>query len=116
MSVSCRGLRERTCISTSPAATMGRPVNCGDADDGVDEVVVAGAVQQLEGDRGAVLEPGLQPHRVREHVLERLRRRGHEQRQALGQAGERGRVRHLALDVARVRDVARPSRRAGARP
>ena len=35
------------------------------------QLVVAGAVQQLEGDRGAVLEPGLQPHRVREHVLER---------------------------------------------
>ena len=70
------------------------------ANDGVDEVVVAGAMQQLEGDRGAVLEPGLQPHRVREHVLEGLRRRGHEQRQALGQAGEHRRVRHLALDVA----------------
>ena len=77
-----------------------------DADDAVDEVVVAGAVQQLEGDRGAVLEPGLQPHRVREDVLERLRRRRHEQREALGQAGERGRVRHLAFDVARVREVA----------
>jgi hypothetical protein len=61
-----------------------------DADDGVDEVVVAGAVQQLEGDRGAVLEPGLQPHRVREDVLERLRRRGHEQRQALGQPASVG--------------------------
>ena len=116
MSVSCRGFRERTCISTSPAATIGRPVNCGDADDGVDEVVVAGAVQQLEGDRGAILEPGLQPHRVREDVLERLRRRRHEQRQALGQAGERRRVRHLAFDVAGMGEVASPSRHAGARP
>jgi hypothetical protein len=71
----------------------------------LDELVVAGAMEQLEGDRGAVLEPGLQPHRVGEDLLEALRRRGHEQGEALGQAGERGRVRHLALDVARVREV-----------
>ena len=77
----------------------------GDADDALDQLVVAGAVQQLERDRGAVLEPGLQPHRVGEDLLEALRSRRHEQGQALRQAGERGRVRHLALDIAGMREV-----------
>ena len=88
----------------------------GDADDALDQLVVAGAVQQLERDRGAVLEPGLQPHRVGEDLLEALRSRRHEQGQALRQAGERGRVRHLALDIARMREVGCPSRRDGAPP
>ena len=88
----------------------------GDADDALDQLVVAGAVQQLEGDRGAVLEPGLQPHRVGEDLLEALRGRRHEQGQALRQAGERGRVRHLAFDIARMREVGCPSRRGGAPP
>ena len=87
-----------------------------DADDGVDELVVAGAVQQLEGDRGAVLEPGLQPHRVREDVLERLP--GLMARGAPGtRAGRRASARSAPCPRHR-RDARRssPSRRAGARP
>ena len=93
------------------------PVSCGDARRRVStQLVVAGAVQQLEGDRGAVLEPGLQPHRVREHVLEAAA--PPRARAAPGTpAGRRASAR--SAPCPRRRRDARgscPSRRAGARP
>ena len=106
VSTSCRGLRERTCISTSPAATIGRPRELRDALHHVGERRRRrrGAAARA---RGAARSPNqvFSPHRLREHLFERLRRRGHEQREAVGQAGEHRRVGHLALDVARVREV-----------
>jgi len=83
----------------------GQAGEAGDAAHDVDERVVAGTVQQLDRDGRAFLEPGLEPHRVGEHGLEGLRRIGHQQRQAIGQAGERGRVGHLAFQVAGMGEV-----------
>ena len=84
-----------------------QPRELGGAHDAVEQVVVAGAVQQLDGDGRALgLEPGLQPHGVGEDLFERLPGRRDEQREAFGQAGEHGRVRHLAFDIARMREVA----------
>ncbi len=83
----------------------GQPGELSDAAHDLQQFVIPGPAQQRDRDRRPILKPGLQPHRVREHGLERLRRVGHEQREALGQAGERGRVRHLAFDVAGVREV-----------
>ena len=74
----------------------------GDLGDVIDEVVVIGTVQQLDGDRGALLEPGLEPGRVRQDLGLALRRRRHEQGEAVAEAGEHRRIRHLAFDVARV--------------
>ena len=68
-------------------------------------VGIARAPQQLDRDAGAILEPGLEPHRVREDVAERLIRARHEQRQALGQSGQRGGVGGLAFQIARVGQV-----------
>ena len=77
------------------------------ADDALEQRVVASAVQHLDGDGGAVgLEPGLQPHRVGEDLLEALPGRGNQETHAIGQAGERGGVRHLAFDIGRVGEVA----------
>ena len=72
----------------------------------LEQLFVSGAVQQFERDGGAIrTEPGLQPHRVGEDFLEALRRGRHQQRNALRQPGQHRRVRHLAFEVARVREV-----------
>ena len=67
---------------------------------------VAGAVQQLDGDGGALLEPRLEPHRVGEELLERLIRACHQQGHAIGQAGQHRRIGYLAFEIGRVRQVA----------
>ncbi len=69
--------------------------------------VVARAQQQLERDRGAraVVEPGLEPHRLVEQRLEALRGIGQQQREAARQAGEEGCVGHVTFDIAGMREV-----------
>ena len=112
VSVSCSGLRERTCISTSPAATMGRPVSSRDALHQRRRSASSPARCSSSSAMAArSLEPGLQPHRLREHGLEAAApASGTSSARQSGRPASEGRVRHAAFDVGRVREVARPWR------
>ena len=72
---------------------------------GVAQGLIARVVVQLERDDGTLLEPGLQPLRVGQHLVGRLQGMRHQQGQTTGQAGERGRVGDLSFHVTRVGQV-----------
>ncbi len=78
----------------------------GDTQHGVEQGVLKAAVQQLNRNECALLEPGLEPQRLREQRFEVLAQLRHEQRQAIGQAGEERGVRHPAFDIGRIGKVA----------
>jgi hypothetical protein len=59
--VSCSGLRERTCITTWPSATIGNAVLPADFLDVTAVRIVEGAVQQVQAEPGAAREGLRQP-------------------------------------------------------
>ena len=60
---SCRALRERTCMCTSPAATRGTPVRRARAPQRVQPQHIVQAQQQFDGQPGARAEPAFGPAR-----------------------------------------------------
>ena len=100
VSVSCSALRERRCISTSPAATMRRPLSCARLDHRGSASSPGAAAARARSRRRAVVEPGLQPHRLVEQGLEALRASGSNSAKQARQAGEEGCVGHVTFDIA----------------
>ena len=138
VSVSCTGFLERRCISTSPAATSGRPVCVGQRVQALDQQRVVGIQQQLDRDRRALGEAGLQPARLREQHLGRIFAARDQQRVAAGHAAQmrrpavqvahrqpvlalgaaqprqRDQLAQVAIALAMARDQHQPARRRGA--